>query len=453
MTVNKAACIDDPLLWTEGMLLTPQHLQQNDLYWERQSLHQMQQLQPWYWGLQDLALDRSDLETGRITITRLRAVMPDGLTVQLGEAYGRPEVLTIDLADFVDTDTMDVAQVHLRVPVRSEGAASGQGAAQRFDTIEGRLEVDETNMSGQAQVDRMRVQMDLWVGEKVSDSYVSLPILQVIKTPSSQFELSAQLPPMLSASASDFMERRSLQYRLEQLIRKLRHNAGYLAATQQVGQQALFAFSVALPPLEVLVKSRCAHPFELLKSLAALYGQLATLQPNPVPAEIPAYNHNRPAAALLTVIKYIYQLINSVPLAYNLHRFQRSRERSFWLSLGPDWQDDGLIIEVKPAPGQSAEYLESWMERARIGARPVLELLRQQRSPGARYEPLNEDEQGRVTKRADARLYRLRNLNVGDMNQRHRVIQSGQPLVVVGDDDMTPPLEIIYYQPAGSGEG
>ena len=46
MTVNKAACIDDPLLWTEGMLLTPQHLQQNDLYWERQSLHQMQQLQP-----------------------------------------------------------------------------------------------------------------------------------------------------------------------------------------------------------------------------------------------------------------------------------------------------------------------------------------------------------------------------------------------------------------------
>jgi len=452
VNTTKTACIDDPLLWTEGMLLTPQHLQQNDLYVERQALHQLQQVQPFYWGLLDLGLDKNDLELGRITLTRVRAVMPDGLVIQLGEAYGRPAELSIELADFVDLDSMKQAQVHLRVPIRSEGSASGQGAAQRFDTVEGRLEVDETNMAGQVQVDRMRAQVDLWVGDKVSDKYVSIALCQVVKTPSSQFELSPQLPPLLSASASDFMERKSLQKRLEQLTRKLRHNAGYLAATQQISPRALFAFTVALPPLEVLVKSRCAHPFELLKTLSTLYGQLATLQANPLPAEIPAYNHDRPAASLLTVMKHIYQLINSIPLTWQLHRFQRGRDRTFWFNVAEGWNVDEMIIEVKPAPGQSAEYLERWMERARIGSRPVLELLKRQRSPGASYEPLTPEAQSRVTKRGDAQLYQLGNQQLGGAEALQPVIQAGEALVVIGDDDLTPPQEIIYYQPVKNGE-
>jgi len=64
--------------WHEGMLLSPQHFQQNHIYWETQ-LQSIVQTTPYYWGIVTMAIDEARLLEGIVYLTRLRAVMPDGL--------------------------------------------------------------------------------------------------------------------------------------------------------------------------------------------------------------------------------------------------------------------------------------------------------------------------------------------------------------------------------------
>lgn len=49
--------LPDMVPWSEGMLLSPQHLQQNDLYWQEQLRFRLQQALPHGWGLLLLELD------------------------------------------------------------------------------------------------------------------------------------------------------------------------------------------------------------------------------------------------------------------------------------------------------------------------------------------------------------------------------------------------------------
>jgi len=43
--------LPEPVQWSEGMLLSPHHFQQNHIYWEAQMQHQMGWIQPNFWGL------------------------------------------------------------------------------------------------------------------------------------------------------------------------------------------------------------------------------------------------------------------------------------------------------------------------------------------------------------------------------------------------------------------
>ena len=56
--------LPEAIQWSEGMLLSPQHMQQNDIYWQRQFSHLFALMQPHGWGLADLAFDES-ARTGR----------------------------------------------------------------------------------------------------------------------------------------------------------------------------------------------------------------------------------------------------------------------------------------------------------------------------------------------------------------------------------------------------
>mgnify|MGYP003525692131 CR=1 FL=1 len=73
MTMNRT------VVWNEGLLLTPQHLQQwarhlEGLIAERFRIHD-----PFAWGLTDLDLDHDGLANGRFTLLKCRLVLPDAV--------------------------------------------------------------------------------------------------------------------------------------------------------------------------------------------------------------------------------------------------------------------------------------------------------------------------------------------------------------------------------------
>ncbi|WPO00459.1 type VI secretion system baseplate subunit TssK [Pseudomonas sp. MUP55] len=81
------------VIWQEGMLLRPQHLQHNDRHY-RQQLNQTRLLSPDAWGFLTLELDVQYLNLGKLVVTQASGVLPDGSLFEHGAAM-EPLVLQV----------------------------------------------------------------------------------------------------------------------------------------------------------------------------------------------------------------------------------------------------------------------------------------------------------------------------------------------------------------------
>lgn len=74
--------LPEKIQWAEGMLLTPQHFQQQDHYWQAMLQFSRALQQPYHWGIVDCQIDQAALHEGQLVVEKLQAVMPSGLFVQ-----------------------------------------------------------------------------------------------------------------------------------------------------------------------------------------------------------------------------------------------------------------------------------------------------------------------------------------------------------------------------------
>ncbi|WP_312408019.1 type VI secretion system baseplate subunit TssK, partial [Pseudomonas rhodesiae] len=65
------------VIWQEGMLLRPQHLQHNDRYYQQQ-LNQTRLLGSDGWGFLTLHVDTQHLNLGKVVLTQASGMFPDG---------------------------------------------------------------------------------------------------------------------------------------------------------------------------------------------------------------------------------------------------------------------------------------------------------------------------------------------------------------------------------------
>ncbi|MES1210670.1 MAG: type VI secretion system baseplate subunit TssK, partial [Pseudomonadota bacterium] len=71
------------------MLVSPQHLQQLDLYHERLVDERIAALAPYRWGVVSAEIDAGALGTDQLRVTKFVGILPDGLYVGIEE--GDPE--------------------------------------------------------------------------------------------------------------------------------------------------------------------------------------------------------------------------------------------------------------------------------------------------------------------------------------------------------------------------
>ena len=66
------------VLWTKGVLLTPQHLQLQDRFVEDLLSFQLSALQSNPWGFSTLEIDREMLDSGVLALSSAQGLFPDG---------------------------------------------------------------------------------------------------------------------------------------------------------------------------------------------------------------------------------------------------------------------------------------------------------------------------------------------------------------------------------------
>ena len=279
-----------PLLWSEGMLLTPQHFQQNDLYWSEQLGHLMGQLRPHFWGLLHLELDESRLADAEVVVTRLHCVTPDGLVVHRDAAAGDPP-LVVDLkqAPRFASEGLPV-KVYLAVPGRSGARGADGRSSRRFSPVAGAEVADFNTGEGPVEVNRLRPCLELWAGEVPPPRYSSMALCELTRVSGTTIGFTTYQPPLLRMGASRAFGEQGLERRIKEAIAGVRRKTRELCGRPDPNdtsvsihpsyRKAILAVAAALPPLEVLVESGTAHPFDLYLALAQQVGQLSAITAN-----------------------------------------------------------------------------------------------------------------------------------------------------------------------------
>lgn len=308
--------------WSEGLLLTPQHFQQQDRYHEERSAELYRAGRPFAYGFTRLVLDEDAIRNGRIAVVEAAGVLPDGTPFSIPDRDPAPAGRSLD-GRLSPTETKAMLHFGLRVhrPGEGEVAAVGTVAADsRYQEIRGRL-ADSTNGGEEREVrlagGNFRV---LFPDENLGD-YDILPLTEVVRRPEGGFAYRADfVPPCLAIAASPALVL-SLRRLVEILVAKSselsdrRRMSGRGAAEfgrdDTTGFWLLGTVNGAIPLLSHFLRSGEAHPEEIYRFLVTLAGTLATLSEVSV-RDLPAYDHATPALSLLDLGKRIPDLLEVV---------------------------------------------------------------------------------------------------------------------------------------------
>src|SRR5215471_6053027 len=79
-----------PVIWSKGTLLTPQHLQLQDRYFEDVLSFHLNALHFEPWGFKELRIDQTALGKGVLALSRASGILPDGLLFEIPDSDPAP---------------------------------------------------------------------------------------------------------------------------------------------------------------------------------------------------------------------------------------------------------------------------------------------------------------------------------------------------------------------------
>lgn len=460
--------LPDAVQWSEGMLLSPQHLQQNDIYWHTHLHHRLGCITPHYRGVSRLTIDRDSLAKGIVQITALDCVLSDGHAVNFPGNYAqRP--FECDVAERCSKEGRPV-RVWVVLPLRGVDTGGLGGKDRRYDLLPGEPTSDENlDSSYPVDVGRLQARIALHAGPTAPAGYASCPLAEVVLDARGQFKLTDYHPPMVHVGASSFLDApgapRGLQSRLNELIQALRSTLRELAGNRQDElpdadhmlsvevQRHLAAaryLAMSLPPLEIEVSSGYARPEELYRALAHVVGQVACIGSNPVPLKMEPYRHDDCMPQFQRAFDYIDAKLKLINTAYEYLDFYSAGEGGFARTL-PENADHEVLVELKAHDGQSSADLENWMHKACIASEDMMEELDKRRLLGASARLLSAHEIAQRNLRP-AMLYAIRNERIEiDGKGLQPMFGPAKSLKIRGAADSRMPAAIILYRPKERG--
>ncbi|MBK9974821.1 MAG: type VI secretion system baseplate subunit TssK [Planctomycetes bacterium] len=312
------------VLWTEGMFLTPQHLQQWDRYWQGQLQARLGALAGYGWGMREMAADLDALSGGQFNLTRCDGVMPDGTVFSVPGGDDVPAAR--DVAPHFGPDRERLG-VFLALPVAAESGVSvapgghHDGSPTRFKSKQ--FEVKDFNPGGGKRTltqaaSNLRI---LFEGEALDD-HTWLKIAELSRTATGGFALAEGFVPATLRIASSPRLMAHLRKILEILSTKStefsrqRRDRGAGLASFSTSEAASFwllhTVNGGLPPLQHIFATGHAHPEAVYLELARLAGFLFTFASDGHPKDLPPYQHEDLAQTFARMEEKLRALLDTI---------------------------------------------------------------------------------------------------------------------------------------------
>lgn len=292
------------IVWNEGMLLTPHHFQQWDNYHEELLNSRVQSTMQYEYGVLDLTVNNEAIANGNFQLTNCRAVLTDGLMVNVPDAEAVPDLRPVGDHFRAEAEKLGV---HLAIPAKKMGEANFQAnGAKATPNLrflqEGALVKDETSGINEQPLAYAKSNLRLIFDDELRDGFTTIKIAELERTPTGQLKISDDyIPPILKISASVW-----LTNMLRQLIEILITKSGSLGEQRRQSRASLADFTTSevavfwllhtvnssVPTMAHYFRSPSVHPEKLYLEMATLVGKLMTFSTDYHAKDIVKYDHD-----------------------------------------------------------------------------------------------------------------------------------------------------------------
>jgi type VI secretion system protein ImpJ len=312
----------EPVIWTKGTFLNPQHLQSQDRFLEETLQFDLQALQFRPWGFRHLRIDQAALAAGSLAIFEAAGILPDGLLFEIPQSDQAPPAKP--LADHFAPEVQSV-DVYLAIPNYRERGFNVAMARRDSETryrAEAEMVRDENTGQSEKPVLVARKNLRLLVDSENREGSSTLRVARVRKTAAGLFQLDPRfVPPLVDFETSDYLVAIA-----RRLVEILSAKSSELAGSRRQKNQSLADFTAAdvprfwllytvnaaLPVFRHLFETRKGHPEALYSEMLSLAGALSTFSVKVHPRDLPPYDHNDLGACFADLDEKLRLLLETV---------------------------------------------------------------------------------------------------------------------------------------------
>lgn len=317
------------VVWSEGLFLTPQHLQQQDAYHEALLALRLGALTPYSWGVVELEIDTEALARGQLQLQKFVGILPDGLPVVFER--GHAEAPAARAVDDHLRPGHGVLEVFVAVPREREGVNSyGQLRPGEPSTGVSRFEIQnrpvgDLSASGNVvSVGFARRNVRLLFGSEPREDFETIKIAELVRDGSGAAAVNeTYVPPCLRISAAPSVISgvrkllRLMQGKQRELSESRRHrDAASLefTASDVTRYLQLNSLNGLIPVLNHIVDAGDLPPLQVYLQLVQAVGQLFTFGADGNPSDLPRFQYTNLRATFGDLLAQATMLLRGVAL-------------------------------------------------------------------------------------------------------------------------------------------
>jgi type VI secretion system protein ImpJ len=385
-----------PVIWSKGTFLSPQHLQTQERFVEDCSRFYLDSLHSWGWGFRELAIDNKALSEGRLSITSASGIFPDALPIDIPGSEAPPPARVLNDCFSLHQES---CLFYIAVPEYLQGGmnvAIKRGDVNTRFVAQSRLVRDENSGASEKPVQIAQKNLRLLAENENPEGSVVMGCVRINRSVSGSYELDhAYIPPLI-----DIHGHRGLERILSGIVELLVSRAAQLSGSRSQKNQDLAEFSASdianfwmlytinshLPALRHILESKGIGPERLFLELSGLAGALTAFSNKIAPQDLPIYKHEDLGSCFAEIDRSIRTLLETViPRNFVALPLIRVRDNVYATSIEKDaYFDDSLFYLAVSSDLQDAELIDRVPRLVKSSSASQIETLITNALPGLR---------------------------------------------------------------------
>jgi type VI secretion system protein ImpJ len=386
----------EPVVWSKGVFLSPQHLQSQERFVEDCARFYLDSLNPHLWGLRELQVDTKALSEGRLAILRASGLFPDALPIDIPASELPPPARSLEECF---RPGMQSCTFYLAVPEYLNGGMNvsvDRGNVSTRFRAQVRMVRDENSGNSEKPVQVAQKNLQILSESESREGTVTLGFARVLRSQTGSYQLDpVYVPPLINSHAHPL-----LNSMLSNLVELMITRSSQLSGTRRQKNQSLADFTASdivnfwllytlnshLPVFRHFLESDTVLPEDLFTEMGALAGSLTTFSQKIAPRNLPSYHHEQLGVCFTEMDRLIRIMLDSVvPSNFIALPLKLVRDTIYATSIEKDaWFSGSRFYLAVSADIRDADLIDRVPKLMKTGSASEIELLIRNALPGLR---------------------------------------------------------------------